>query len=120
MIIDKVFEALGYLFVSGVVFSIWKQSCNNSRKEKVKIVLLKGLLLCGGFALFASLILGSPTCEQFSDPVYGGCEQYSDDGYEPTSEERVANFTYFFILLYLPVVLGSARGYKEKQLFNNV
>ncbi len=83
------------------------------------MVLWKGFLLCGGLALFASLVLGNPTCEQLSDPVYGGCEQYSNDGYKPTTEERAAHFAYFLTLLYLPVIFGAVNGYKAQHLTYN-
>jgi len=81
-------------------------------KPKKKLSLQKRLLWCGGIALFASITLGNPTCEQQADPVYGGCEYYADDGYEPTTEQRAANFAYFMTLLYIPVVFGAFSGNK--------
>ena len=107
IILDEVFRALGYLFIAGVVYYTWKTAYDKAEGGKYKIVLWKGFLWCAGIALFTSFILGNPTCEMQSDPVYGGCEYYADDGYEATTEQRVANFAYFMTLLYVPVVIGA-------------
>ena len=109
----EVFRALGYLLIAGVVWFAWKQGHDNARGGKLKEVLWKGLLWCVGIALFASFTLGNPSCEIQGDPVYGGCEQYADDGYEPTTEQRAASFAYFLILLYMPVVIGAFNGDKK-------
>lgn len=112
-IINEIFRALGYLFIAGVVWFAWKQADENARGGHLKEVLWKGLLWCGGIALVASIMLGNPTCEVDGDPVYGGCEQYADDGYEPTTEQRAARFTYILALLYIPVAIGAFTGDKK-------
>ncbi|PKL72685.1 hypothetical protein CVV26_00245 [Candidatus Kuenenbacteria bacterium HGW-Kuenenbacteria-1] len=108
-IFDEIFKALGYLFIAGIVYFAWKTANDNATGGKYKTVLWKGFLWCAGIALFASITLGNPTCEERSDPVYGGCEQYADDGYEPTTEQRAAKFAYFMTLLYIPVVIGALK-----------
>jgi len=113
-IFNEIFGALGYLLIAGVVLFAWKTARTNAKDGKLNMVLWKGFLWCGGIALFVSVTLGNPTCEEYSDPVYGGCEQYADDGYEPTTEQRVAKFSYFMTLLYIPVVFGAFNGNKEK------
>ncbi|BCX16101.1 MAG: hypothetical protein KatS3mg098_330 [Candidatus Parcubacteria bacterium] len=112
LIFHEIFRALGYLLIAGVVLFAWKTARDNSKDGKLKEVLWKGLLWCAGIALFASFTLGNPSCIEQSDPVYGGCEQYADDGFEPTTEQRVANFAYFMTLLYIPVVFGAFSGNK--------
>jgi hypothetical protein len=112
LVFDEIFKALGYLFIAGVVLFAWKTARDNAKDGKLKEVLWKGFLWCAGIALFASFTLGNPTCEEQSDPVYGGCEQYADDGFEPTTEQRTARFTYFMTLLYIPVVVGAFNGNK--------
>jgi len=107
MVFNEVFRALGYLLITGVVLFAWKMARDNARGGKLKTVLWKGFLWCAGTALFSSMTLGNPAREERSDPVYGGCEQYTDNGYEPTTEQRVASFTYFMTLLYLPVIIGA-------------
>ncbi|KKU91387.1 MAG: hypothetical protein UY22_C0043G0008 [Candidatus Amesbacteria bacterium GW2011_GWC1_48_10] len=111
---DEIFKALGYLLIAGVVSFAWKTARDNTRGGSWKEVLWKGFLWCAGIALFTSFTLGSPSCEERTDPVFGGCEYYADDGYEPTTDQRVANFAYFMTLLYIPVVLGVYYGNKEK------
>ncbi len=113
LVFHEIFRAVGYLFIAGIVWYAWKLGHDHAIGGKLKEVLWKGLLWCGGIALFASVTLGNPTCEIQADPVYGGCEQYADDGYEPTTEQRAANFAYFFILLYVPVVIGAFNGSKK-------
>lgn len=100
---NEIFKALSYLFIAGVVSSAWKLARDNAKEGKLKAVLWKGLLWCAGIALFASIILGQPSClEKSSD----GCNYYADDGFEPNTEQRVARFAYFMTLLYIPVVFG--------------
>jgi hypothetical protein len=107
IIFDEIFKALGYLFIASIIYFAWKTANDNAENGRYKTVLWKGFLWCAGLALFASITLGNPTCEESSDPVYGGCEQYADDGYEPTPEQRSAEFAYFMTLLYIPVVMGA-------------
>ena len=108
-IFDEIFKALGYLFIASIVYFAWKTANDNAEGDKYKTVLWKGFLWCAGIALFASITLGNPTCEERSDPVYGGCEQYADDGYKPPTEQRVAKFAHFMTLLYIPVVIGALK-----------
>jgi len=109
IIFDEILKALGYLFIAGVVYFAWKTASDNAKGGKYKTVLWKGFLWCAGIALFASTTLGNPTCQERSDPVYGGCDRYTDGGYEPTNEERVARFAYVMTLLYIPVVIGALK-----------
>lgn len=113
MIIAETLRALGYLLVSGVVFFAWKQGRDSAKGGKLQTALSKGFLWCAGLALLSSIMLGNPACEQTADPVYGGCEQYADNGYERSDEQRIANFIYLMTLLYLPVVFGAFKGSRE-------
>jgi hypothetical protein len=60
-------------------------------------------------------MMGNPTCEEGRDPLYGGCERYTDDGYEPTMEQRTANFAYYVTLLYIPVIIGAFNKQDKNQ-----
>ncbi len=113
LIFYEFFRAVTYLFIASIVYFSWNTARKGAREKGLKKALWQGLLWCIGTALFASLILGSPTCEERSDPVYGGCERYADDGYEPTNNQRVANFIYLMTLLYVPVVFGAYKGNSE-------
>lgn len=114
VIYHEIFRAIKYLLIAGVVYFAYKTARDNAEDGKYKNVLWKGLLWCMGIGLFASLTLGNPTCIEQSDPVYGGCEQYADNGYEPSTEQRIASFVYFIILLYVPVVAG-AMGIRSRK-----
>lgn len=93
--------------MAGVIHFCWKMAKDNAKNGAYKSVLWKGFLWCAGLALFGSVTLGSPSCDTYSDPVYGGCEEYADDGFDPTTEQRTANFAYILTLLYLPVAIGA-------------
>jgi hypothetical protein len=114
IIFDEIFKAVGYLFIAGVVYFAYKTAHDNAEGDKYKTVLWKGFLYCAGIALFASVIMGNPTCESQSDPIYGGCDQYADDGYEPTNKQREARFAYYMTLLYIPVVFGALDKREKK------
>jgi len=115
LIQKEIFNALGYLLMSGVIFLAWKLAFDNSSSSNYKRILLKGLAWCAGIALFAGLTLGDPSCEQRSDPLYGGCDEYADNGFEATNEQRVGQFSYFLILLYVPVSIGAIMGRKKEK-----
>ena len=100
----EIFKALGYLFAAVILYSVWKMARENTRGGNFKMVLWKGFLWCTGIALFASFSLGNPTCDIQSDPLYGGCDEYADNSFEPTTEQRTAQFAYWLTLLYLPVI----------------
>jgi hypothetical protein len=74
-----------------------------------------GVLWCFGIAAFAAFSMGSPSCEQPGDPLSGGCEEYADDGYDPTSEQRGARFLFWAVLLTTPVIFGvmDSRKYRS-------
>ena len=112
-ILNEIFKALSYLIIAAIVLFVFKTARDNAKDGKLKTILWKGFLYCGIIALFASVTLGDPTCEVQGDPVYGGCEQYADDSFAPTTEQRVANFSYFMTLLYIPVIFGAFKGDKE-------
>ncbi|NTV40791.1 MAG: hypothetical protein HGA61_00760 [Candidatus Moranbacteria bacterium] len=114
---NEVFKALGYLFIAGLVYFAW----NTARKETIKSghkeILVKGFCWCAGIAIFASFTLGQPTCTDYEQDNRGStCYDYADDGYTPTTEQRVAKFAYFMTLFFIPVVLGTLDGKKEKEI----
>ena len=114
LIWNEIFRAGKYLLIACIVAYAWKLARDNAKDGKLVNVLWKGLLWCAGIALFTSLTLGNPTCVAQSDPVYGGCDQYAEDGYEASTKQRAANFAYFMTLLYVPVVFGAFSGNKIK------
>ena len=113
---SEILKAGGYLIVAGLVIFAWNTAREETIKSGYKEILFKGLCWCAGIAFFASITLGNPTCEEQTDPVYGGCERYADDGYEPTTEQRVASFAYYMTLFFIPVVMGTFKGKKENDI----
>jgi hypothetical protein len=111
-ILNEVFKALGYLFVAWIVMYTYKTARKNSVDGKYVSVLWKGFLWCAGIAFFMSMMLGNPTCIDTEYSMYGsGCNEYADDGFEPSTEQRTSTFAYYLTLLYLPVAIGA---FKEK------
>jgi hypothetical protein len=106
MIVEEMFRAGGCLFIAGIVHAAYWTAKVHAKGSR-NAVLLKGFLWCAGIALIASISLGEPTCIEKDDPMYGGCAEYADDGYELTTEQRVANIAYNMTLLYVPVVIGA-------------
>ena len=110
----EIFKALGYLFIAFIVYVAWLMARKNAGSGNFKMVLWKGFLWCAGIALFASFSLGDPTCiDSEQDYRSSTCNEYADNGFEPTTEQRTAQFAYFFTLLYLPVIFGAYTGKNE-------
>jgi len=107
----EIFKALGYLFIAFIVYVAWLMARKNAGSGNFKMVLWKGFLWCAGIALFASFSVGDPTCIDSEQDLRGStCYEYADDGYQPTTEQRAAQFAYWFTLLYLPVIFGAYGG----------
>ncbi len=113
LVYEKIWEALGYLFIFVFVHYAWKETIKLGAKSGWKAALSKGLGFCFVVAIVGALLLGNASCEETSDPVYGGCEQYADDGYEPTTEQRLARFAYLMILFGVPVAVGAYQSRDE-------
>lgn len=106
---SEIFRALGYLLITCFVYTAWKLSYDATTKIGFKEALFHGFLWCAGIALFTSLTLGTHTeNNDDDDPFYGRSETVQD--YEPTTQQRVANFAYYMTLLYLPVIVGASKG----------
>ena len=102
---DEIFRAARDLMIAGIVILAYK-TAREAKMTKAKVA-WSGFLWCAGIALFAAVTLGSPSCEEAGDPIHGGCEQYADDGFKPSFEQRSAKFLYFLTLLYVPVLMGA-------------
>lgn len=114
IIFDEIYRAIGYLLIAGVVALAWKFARDGARGGRFKTVLWKGFLWCAGIALFSSMALGGPSCVDSEQDLRGStCYEYADDDYNPTTEQRIANFAYAMTLLYLPVIFGAYKGNKE-------
>jgi hypothetical protein len=116
LLANKLKEAFSYLFVALIVWYIHDTAYRATIKKGLKRILFEGFLYCAGMALIFCFALGKPTCTD-KDPVYGDCYEYADDGYIPTTDQRVATFVFYMTLFYIPVAIGSYQaknGYKPK------
>lgn len=99
------------LAMAGIAYLAYRTAKGASKSTGRVPALLKG----GGFILvlaaLAAFNMGKANCED-SDPLYGGCSQYADNGFEPTDEQRGATFLYWVLFLGVPVAMGalSERG----------
>ena len=113
-IFNEISRAFGYLCIAGIIYIVGKTASDKAKKGSYISVLWKGFLLCAGIALVASIALGNPSCEDYEQDPWGGiCYSYSDSGFEPTTEERIARFAYFMTLLYVPVIIGAISNRKK-------
>lgn len=112
-IIAGVGKAASYLFMTGVAYIIWKIAYNQTNKSESSFMklMITGFFICAIIAFLATINLGTHRENCDDDPIYGRCDRVQD--YEPTAKEIASNFSYFIILLYVPIVLGIYKGSKE-------
>jgi|TARA_Y100001001_G_C7897313_1_gene270374 hypothetical protein len=103
---DTLWDVGRTLFLAFIAFQAYKMTRDYGEKAGRWSALLKGIAWVAGIALFAAAMMGNPSCEESGDPLYGGCEQYADDGYEPTLEQRGARFLFWTLLLGIPAGFG--------------
>jgi hypothetical protein len=114
LIMGEFLKALGYLFIAAVIFWIWSMSREAAIESGYREALFKGFLWCAGIAFFAMLSMGGPTCIDSETDSRGTiCNEYADDGYEPTDTQRVSSFVYYFTLFYIPAAVGAFKAKKE-------
>lgn len=119
VIFNEIFRAVGYLVISCIVYTAWNIARESVNGDNVKTILWKGFLWCAGIALITSISLGAPSCiDEEYDPHGSVCNEYADDGFEPTTEQRAANFAYFMTLLYIPVLVGAYKGKNSHRTVN--
>jgi hypothetical protein len=117
IIISEIFKALGYLFISIIVFCIYEIARKNASNGRHTDVLWKGFLICLGISLFAGFTLGNPSCIDNEYDVRGySCQEYADNSFEPTNKERASQLAYYMTLLYLPVLIGALQERKNSNL----
>lgn len=111
LVLNEVFKAASYLLVSGIVYLAWKTTYDSTVKNGPIKSLMQGLLIVIVLAFIGSSSLGEPTCIDSEQDNRGStCYEYADDGFDPTTEQRLATFAYYVTLLYVPVILGAFQG----------
>lgn len=105
MILNEIFKAIGILIAAGIIAYIYN-TVIHSQKEWKKL-LPEGFVWCVVGSFFLTMSLGRPTCtDQEYDPRGTVCNEYADDGYEPTDEQYVDKFAYYLTLFFVPVLYG--------------
>lgn len=103
MILNEVWRAVGYLFFAGIISYIYSLVINS--EDDWKKLLKQGLLYCFIGSFILASFLGKPSCES-RDGYDGPCESYADDGFEPTNEQYISEFAFYFTLSFVPVLYG--------------
>lgn len=105
----ELFQVARDLAIAGLIYLAYSNARNAVERAGRIAILFRGLGWVLGIAAFASFSVGRPSCED-SDPLYGGCEQYADDGYEASGDQRFAVFIYWALVFGVPVVMGVMAG----------
>lgn len=105
MIFSELMDAVRILVFSVIVHYIYQVTLV-AQGGWLK-VLGKGFLFCFiGSAIIASM-LGGPTCLDYDpDPMGGECLEYADDGFDPTTDEYLSEFAFYFTISFIPVLLA--------------
>lgn len=106
---NGVFAALVAYMTYGVIRFAYKTAKDSAEKTSPFTLCWQGFLFCAFHAAIFASLLGKPSCEEPSDPIYGGCDSYSDDGYEPTNEDLMEKFIKIFLILYGPVFVAASK-----------
>ena len=116
---SEILRAIGYIFISAVVYFTWrlgngidKGSKNGNNKlfeltnKECLIRLAKGILIILAISYVASFVLlgNSTDCSDETDPIRGSCTTTVD--FQPTAKQKNANFAYYITLLGLPYLAG--------------
>lgn len=72
----------------------------------------KALLLCALLAAFAAAGLGEPSCA-YTDPIHGGCQEYQDDGFQPSRTAIYEHFAKIFLIFFVPAAYAISEARKE-------
>lgn len=103
---DQLIQVARDLALAGVIYLAYKMARDASKASGRISALWKGGAISLAVAAFAALTLGNPSCTD-GDPLFGGCSEYADNQYTPTSDQRGATFLYFALLFGLPVAMGA-------------
>jgi hypothetical protein len=112
MIFSEIMKTISYLFFAVIILYIYNQAVQS--KHDWKKILGQGFLWCAGGAFVLALMLGRPTCvDREEDGRGGNCLEYADDGFDPTNEQYIAQFAFYFTLSFVPVLVAANNRRKE-------
>ena len=112
-IVGEALRAGGVLLSTGLIVLAYitaKHLTKDSSKGIYTSILL-GLVVCAVLGFVNAANVGKPTCiDSETDDGGTSCYEYADDGYEPSFEEQVSVFTFWFIVTVVPITLGVRSG----------
>lgn len=116
MIQSEFFKAIGYLFFAGIINHIYHMGLDS--KKSWKQLLWSGLGFCVVTAGILTALTGRPTClSRDQDGISSSCEEYADDGFEPTNEQYLSKFVFYMMIGYTPVILAANKKREEHSDF---
>lgn len=97
------------LLMAGLVYLAYKTARDATQNAGRIPVMLKGSGLVFALAAFAAVMHGQPSCEN-GDPLFGACEQQTDEGFEASGAQRAGVFLFWSLLFGVPVMLGAMQA----------
>ncbi|MFO1241570.1 MAG: hypothetical protein U1E64_14630 [Sphingomonadaceae bacterium] len=94
------------LVIAAIVYRVWKFARESALDRGTFGALWRGWAWSFAFAAFVGISLGEASCSS-SDPLRGGCEEYAEDGYPATWEQKFGKFIYWALLFGIPVTIAA-------------
>lgn len=111
---NQAFEAGRLLAVAGIVRIAYTTARNSAVRRGVGPAIWRGVGVTLAIALFAAVMMGSPTCNDLSDQMFGSCEVQASNGYDASIDQRAARFLFWEILLLVPIGLGVVHSQRPR------
>jgi hypothetical protein len=106
-ILISIFSAVKYLFVSAIVYWIYSQTEESiDRYRDNKKLLFHSLLWCIAVSTFFTFTLGLSSCSEYDYGNISTCVEHNNDSWSPTNLQRLSEFVYYILLLYVPVLMA--------------
>lgn len=106
-ILTAIFTSFKYLFISSIVYWIYSQTEElMGRYRNNKRLLFHALLWCIAISTFFTFALGSSSCAEYDYGNLSTCLENNDDNWNPTNLQRLSEFIYYILLLYVPVLIA--------------
>lgn len=109
----EIYDAGRALILAAIVLKVYSLAKSAGERNGRLIALRDGIFWCAGFAIFAALIQGAPSCDSGGDPLFGFCERSDDGQPEVSTEQRAATFLFWSLVLMTPVAVGAMQSRKR-------
>lgn len=115
--LGEALKAIGVLLSAGLVVLAYMGAKHfaSDNDKNLFTSLLVGAAVCGVFGFINASNVGRPTClDSETDNRGSTCNEYADDGFEATSEQRVSAFIYSFTVAIVPISFGVRSGINSR------